>query len=152
MPVLRKALEVNPGLAKSHFFLATALKAVGRYDEAIDHLRRAAASYPRDRVVLNQLGRVLFLKRQFPEAIGVLDGPHLERTVQRAVRAARPGKAHRLTRSAAYRTSCPLLRQGQATAARQELATRCPDPSIEAPKARTAALTYLEAQRDWIID
>jgi tetratricopeptide (TPR) repeat protein len=70
-PMLRKALEINPGLAKSHFFLATALKAVGRYDEAIDHLRRAAASYPKDRVVLNQLGRVLFLKRQFPEAIEV---------------------------------------------------------------------------------
>ena len=33
------------------------------------HLRAAAAQYPRDRVVLNQLGRVLFLKRQFGEAI-----------------------------------------------------------------------------------
>jgi Flp pilus assembly protein TadD len=72
-PILRKALEINPGLAKTHFFLATALKATGRYDEAIDHLRRASASYPRDRVVLNQLGRVLFLKRQFREAIDVFN-------------------------------------------------------------------------------
>ena len=70
-PMLRKALEIDPGLAKAHFFLAMTLKADGRYDEAIDHLRRASASYPRDRVVLNQLGRVLFLKRQFHEAIGV---------------------------------------------------------------------------------
>jgi tetratricopeptide (TPR) repeat protein len=72
-PILRKALEVNPGLAKTHFFLATALKATGRYDEAIEHLRTASASYPRDRVVLNQLGRVLFLKRQFREAIDVFN-------------------------------------------------------------------------------
>jgi tetratricopeptide (TPR) repeat protein len=72
-PILRKALEVNPELAKTHFFLATALKSTGRYDEAIDHLRRASGSYPRDRVVLNQLGRVLFLKRQFREAIDVFN-------------------------------------------------------------------------------
>ena len=63
--VLRKALEVDPQLAKTHFFLATALKALGRYDEAIAHLQQAAATYPRDRVVLNQLGRVFFLKRQY---------------------------------------------------------------------------------------
>jgi len=68
--VLRKALEVDPTLAKSHFFMGTALKALGRYDESIRHLREAAARYPRDRVVLNQLGRVLFLKREFRAAIG----------------------------------------------------------------------------------
>ncbi len=68
--VLRQALRIDPALAKTHFFLATALKSLGRYDEAIDHLRTANAKYPRDRVVLNQLGRVLFLKRQYKEAIG----------------------------------------------------------------------------------
>ena len=68
--VLRHALQVDPDLAKTHFFLATALKSLGRYDEAIDHLKIASAKYPRDRVVLNQLGRVLFLKRQFKDAIG----------------------------------------------------------------------------------
>jgi tetratricopeptide (TPR) repeat protein len=30
----------------------------------------AAAQYPRDRVVLNQIGRILFLKRQYRDAIG----------------------------------------------------------------------------------
>ena len=44
----------------------------GRYDEALAHLRAAAAQYPRDRVVVNQIGRVLFLKRQYPEAIAEL--------------------------------------------------------------------------------
>jgi len=68
-PVLRKALEIDPKLAKTHFFLGTALKALGRYDEALAHLRTASELYPRDRVVLNQLGRVLFLQRKFPEAV-----------------------------------------------------------------------------------
>lgn len=71
--VLRKALAVDPELAKTHFFLATALKSLGRYDEALTHLRIASAKYPRDRVVLNQLGRVLFLKRQFRGAIAEFD-------------------------------------------------------------------------------
>jgi tetratricopeptide (TPR) repeat protein len=67
--VLKKALGVAPGLAKTHFFLGLAVKAQGRYDEALEHFRAAAAKYPRDRVVVNQIGRVLFLKRQYQEAI-----------------------------------------------------------------------------------
>jgi len=67
--VLRKALEVNPNLAKTHFFLAMAIKPMGRYDEALEHLRVAAAQYSRDRVVANQIGRVLFLNKQFAEAV-----------------------------------------------------------------------------------
>jgi len=70
--VLRKALEISPELAKTHFFLGTTLKTQGRYDEALAHLRQAAVKYPRDRVVLNQLGRVLFLKRQFRESVDAL--------------------------------------------------------------------------------
>jgi tetratricopeptide (TPR) repeat protein len=66
--VLRHALQVDPNLAKTHFFLGVALKTEGRYDEALDHLQRAAALYPRDRVVRNQLGRVLFLQRKFAAA------------------------------------------------------------------------------------
>jgi tetratricopeptide (TPR) repeat protein len=67
--VLRRALAIDPKLAKTHFFLGVTLKNDGRYDEALRHLRTASDLYPRDRVVLNQLGRVLFLKRQFTEAI-----------------------------------------------------------------------------------
>jgi tetratricopeptide (TPR) repeat protein len=70
--MLRKALEIDPGLAKTHFFLATALKARGQYDESLEHLRAAAARYPRDRVVLNQMGRVLFLQRRYQDAIAEL--------------------------------------------------------------------------------
>jgi len=67
--MLRRALEVEAGLAKTHFFLGTVLKSLGRYDEAVTHLQTASSKYPRDRVVLNQLGRVLFLKRQYTPAV-----------------------------------------------------------------------------------
>jgi tetratricopeptide (TPR) repeat protein len=70
--MLRRALTIDQGLAKTHFFLGTALKSLGRYDEAVTHLRTAAAKYPRDRVVLNQLGRVLFLQRQYEPAVSAL--------------------------------------------------------------------------------
>jgi tetratricopeptide (TPR) repeat protein len=67
--VLKKALSIDPHLAKAHFFAAMAIRPSGRYDDALDHLRTAAAQYPRDRVVQNQIGRILFLKRQYKEAI-----------------------------------------------------------------------------------
>ena len=67
--MLRKALGLDGSLAKSHFFLGVALKSLGRYGEAIEHLRTAAERYPRDRVVLNQLGRVRFLERQYVAAV-----------------------------------------------------------------------------------
>jgi cytochrome c-type biogenesis protein CcmH/NrfG len=72
-PVLRKALEIDGRLAKTHFFLGTVLKTLGRYDEALTHLRAAADLYPRDRVVLDQIGRVLFLERRFDAAIAAFD-------------------------------------------------------------------------------
>jgi Tfp pilus assembly protein PilF len=67
--MLQEALKRDAELAKTHFFLGTVLKTFGRYDEALVHLRKASALYPRDRVVLNQIGRVLFLQRQFAAAV-----------------------------------------------------------------------------------
>jgi tetratricopeptide (TPR) repeat protein len=67
--MLQEALKRDPELAKTHFFLGTVLKTFGKYDEALAHLRKASALYPRDRVVLNQIGRVLFLQRQFAPAV-----------------------------------------------------------------------------------
>jgi tetratricopeptide (TPR) repeat protein len=69
IPLLEAALKLSPRLAKAHYFLGTALKTLGRYDEAIDHLTLAAEQYPRDRVVLNEMGRVHFYQRRFDEAI-----------------------------------------------------------------------------------
>jgi tetratricopeptide (TPR) repeat protein len=69
IPLLEQALKMSPRLAKAHYFLGTALKTLGRYDEAIEHLNVAADQYPRDRVVLNEIGRVHFFQRRFDEAI-----------------------------------------------------------------------------------
>jgi tetratricopeptide (TPR) repeat protein len=69
IPMLEAALGVNGGLASAHFFLGSALKTLGRYDQALHHLRLASDKYPRDRVVLDQIGRIQFLQRRFAEAI-----------------------------------------------------------------------------------
>ena len=69
--MLEKALEIDPDLPKTHYFYAVTLKSEGLYDEAIEHLKRTLESYPGDRVVLNQLGRILFLQRRYDEAITV---------------------------------------------------------------------------------
>jgi len=73
IPLLTRALELSPGLAKAHYFMALALKAQGQYDEALSHLTAAAAQYPRDRVVLGQMGRVQFLQRKYEEAVATLE-------------------------------------------------------------------------------
>jgi tetratricopeptide (TPR) repeat protein len=66
---LKKALQLSPDLPRAHFFYGLTLKAQGKYDEALNHFRKTLAAFPRDRVVRNQAGRILFLKRDFRGAI-----------------------------------------------------------------------------------
>ncbi len=70
---LDKALALAPGLPRALFFRALVHKARGEYDEALAGLRRVAYAYPRDRVVLNQIGRILFLTRRYEEAAKTLE-------------------------------------------------------------------------------
>jgi len=72
--VLERALQIDPNLARANFFYAKVLRADGKYDEAAEHLRKVVAQYPRDRVALNDLGRILFLERRYRDAIKVLQG------------------------------------------------------------------------------
>ena len=69
IPLLEQALALEPNLARAHFFLGTALRTLGQYDEAMEHLQTARAQYPRDRVVLGQIGRIQFLQRLYDDAI-----------------------------------------------------------------------------------
>jgi Flp pilus assembly protein TadD len=69
---VEKSLTLSPELARAHFFYAKVLRNDGRYDEAADHLRKVLIQYPRDRVVLNDLGRILFLERKYTGAVTVL--------------------------------------------------------------------------------
>jgi Flp pilus assembly protein TadD len=70
---INKALEINDGLGRIHFFKAMIEKAEGKYDGALASLRKVDEQYPLDRVMLNQMARLLFLQRKYQEALGVLE-------------------------------------------------------------------------------
>jgi tetratricopeptide (TPR) repeat protein len=71
-PYIARALAVNPELGRTWFFNAAIQKADGDYDGALQSLEKTRAKYPRDRVVLNQIGRLLFLKRDYAGAVAAL--------------------------------------------------------------------------------
>ncbi len=73
VPLLERALALEPDLARAHFFLGAGLRTLGRYDEAMEHLLAAREQYPRDRVVLGQIGRIHFLERRFDDAIATFE-------------------------------------------------------------------------------
>jgi tetratricopeptide (TPR) repeat protein len=72
--VLEKALQLSPKLARANFFYAKVLRSDGNYADAAARLRAVLEQYPRDRVALNDLGRILFLQRKYDEAVKVLQG------------------------------------------------------------------------------
>ena len=71
-PYLAKALALHPQLGRAMFFQAAVEKADGDYDGALRSLAVVRAQYPRDRVVLNQIARIQFLKRQYAAAVETL--------------------------------------------------------------------------------
>ena len=72
-PFIERALQIDPSLGRIYYFRALIEKTEGDYDAALHSLQRVEQQYPRDRVVLNQIARILFLKRQYREAIGYLE-------------------------------------------------------------------------------
>jgi Tfp pilus assembly protein PilF len=70
--VLEKALALSPNLARANFFYARVLRAGGNYEDAAARLRIVLGQYPRDRVALNDLGRILFLQRKYADAVKIL--------------------------------------------------------------------------------
>jgi len=66
--VLERALALKPDLARAHFFYAKVLRGEGHFDDAISHLREVLTQYPRDRVVHDDVGRILFLQHKYAEA------------------------------------------------------------------------------------
>src|SRR5262249_31549614 len=67
--VLEKSLAIDAKLARTNFFYAKALREDGDYDGAIAHLQTVLAQFPRDRVVHNELGRILFLQKRYADAV-----------------------------------------------------------------------------------
>ncbi len=72
-PFVEQALKINSSLGRIYFFRAMIEKADGNYDDALKSLEHVESQYPRDRVVLNQIARILFLKRQYSKAIDYLE-------------------------------------------------------------------------------
>ena len=70
---LERALEIDPDLARSHFFLAKTQRADGDYNAALESLLIVEKQYPRDRVVLNEIAQILFRKREYQQALAILD-------------------------------------------------------------------------------
>jgi tetratricopeptide (TPR) repeat protein len=68
-PLLLKALKLDPRLGSAHYFYGLALKADGNYKTAYHQFALAAARYPNDRVVRNQMGEMLFLQRKYGQAL-----------------------------------------------------------------------------------
>jgi tetratricopeptide (TPR) repeat protein len=67
--VLEKSLSIDAKLARTNFFYAKVLREDGDYDGAIVHLKLVLEQFPRDRVVHNELGRVLFLEKRYADAV-----------------------------------------------------------------------------------
>ena len=70
--VLERALALSPKLARANFFYAKVLRADGNYDGAAQRLGMVLSQYPRDRVALNDLGRIFFLQRRYQDAVKTL--------------------------------------------------------------------------------
>ncbi len=68
-----EALRLSPELPRALYFLALTQKAEGDYDAALDSLERVASRYPKDRVVLNEIAGILFLRRDYAGALEILD-------------------------------------------------------------------------------
>src|SRR5512146_272919 len=87
----------------------------------------------------------------FPDALKILDWPHLWRKVQAAVRAVQPGKhpTRRAWRKAQYEVLLPLLWEGERLGALTHLHHLRPSTG-DVPPALEDAIRYLETQQDWL--
>jgi hypothetical protein len=87
----------------------------------------------------------------FPEAVKILDWPHLWRKMRAAVRAVRPGKhaARRAWRKEQYEVLLPLLWHGEREEALFHLHSLRPTNG-EVPPPLEDAIQYLETQKDWM--
>ena len=65
----KKALELNPGYAQAHQYYADFVKSFGRFDEALEEMRKALVLDPLSYSTNTGIGHVLYLSRQYDLAI-----------------------------------------------------------------------------------
>ena len=77
LPAAKAALAESekrrPGWGKTQVFRALVSKEEGRLDDALADLDRVLAKFPKDRFVLNQKARVLYLNGKYAEALPSID-------------------------------------------------------------------------------
>lgn len=65
----RRALALDPSLPTAHQWYSEFLSAMGRHEEAVDHIRQAQALDPTSPTIAAQLGLRLYLARHYDQAI-----------------------------------------------------------------------------------
>jgi tetratricopeptide (TPR) repeat protein len=68
-PYIAEALKKDNSLARTYYFKALIEKADGDYPAALKSLDTVLQKYPRDRVAANQKARILFLQREYAQAV-----------------------------------------------------------------------------------
>lgn len=86
-------------------------------------------------------------RQHFAQAVKILDWPHLWRATQKAVRAARPGRAYKAERRGIYEQLRGCLWQGMVPEAIDVLVEL---RGAERAEVLEAAIRYIGNQRDWI--
>jgi len=87
----------------------------------------------------------------FPDATTILDWPHIDRAIHKAIRAARPGTANKVVRRQAHQAIPALVWVGDVDGAVAALQALLPTDE-PAPATLTETITYLQEQRPWIGD
>jgi Transposase, Mutator family len=86
----------------------------------------------------------------FPDAVRILDWPPLTRAVHKAIRAARPGAAHRALRRPLHQSVPDALWQGDVDGAVALLAALRPAAPADPIGRLEETIGYLDGQRAWI--
>ncbi len=68
-----RAIELNPSFATAYHWYALHLAGLGRFEQALDEMRRARALDPLSLIINTELGRVLYTARRYDEAIEQLE-------------------------------------------------------------------------------
>lgn len=71
---LARALELKPGFLKARYFRALVHFRLGRFDQALPDFEVVSNGFPRDRQVLFQMGRALYVKGDYLEAVKAFEG------------------------------------------------------------------------------
>jgi hypothetical protein len=106
----------------------------------------------REQLVLGDgaVGSTTQANTHFPDARGMLDWAHGERALHRALRAARPGRAHRALRREVQQVIPDLLWHGDLDATRAALTALRPVPAADPVPRLEDPSPYRCGQRAWL--